>query len=172
MKTHQQYKQWHQRKFITPLIKFLKQGMSAERLALTATVGAMIGISPFYGLTTIICIMMAFLFRLNQGAIQIANYMVWPLQIALLIPHIRLGEVLFHVEPIPLKPKEIQILFQEDWILGISKFGKSILIGSGFWLLYAIPLGILLYKILVPIFKGVAKKIAKEKQVNSTTGKK
>lgn len=158
------HKQWYQRRYITPMIKFLKQGMSSERLALTVAVGAMIGISPLYGLTTIICVLIAFLLRLNQGAIQIANYMAWPLQMALLIPNIRLGETLFHVKHIPLQPKEIQLLFKEDWILGISTFGKSILIGSGFWLLYAIPLGIILYFFLVPTFKSVAKKIAQEHQ--------
>jgi len=162
MNTQQKHKHWYQRRYITPLMKFLKQGMSSERLALTVAVGAMIGISPFYGLTTIICVLIALLLRLNQSAIQVANYMVWPLQIALLIPNIRIGETLFHVEHIPLHPKEIEILFKEDWILGISTFGKSILIGSGFWLLYAIPIGILLYILLVPIFKSVANKIAQE----------
>jgi len=159
----QKNSKWYHRRFLQPLIRFLKQGMTPEKLALTVAIGATVGISPLFGMTTIILILLATIFRLNQAAIQVANYMVYPLQLILIIPNIRMGESVFHVPHFPLSVDEIKILFGESWIEGLLTFGKSMLIGSGFWLLYAIPLGILLYLGLIPVFRNAAERIRNNK---------
>ena len=154
---------WYHRRVLQPLVRFLKQGITPEKLALTVAIGATVGISPLFGLTTIICIILATIFRLNQAAIQVANYMVYPVQLILIIPNIRIGESIFHVPHFPLSVEEIKILFAESWIDGLLTFGKSMLIGSGFWLLYAIPMGTLLYLGLIPVFRNAAERIRNNK---------
>jgi hypothetical protein len=51
-----------------PLLKFLKQGMSPERLALCVAIGGGVGNIPFLGLPGILCAAIALAFRLNLPA--------------------------------------------------------------------------------------------------------
>ena len=53
---------------------------------------------PILGITTIACAILAKLFRLRQGPIQLGNYAALPFQILLIIPFLRLGERLAGAE--------------------------------------------------------------------------
>ena len=50
---------------------------------------------------------MAFLLRLNLVASQITNHLVYPLQLVLLLPFLRLGTRVFRVPPIPLSAGQV-----------------------------------------------------------------
>ena len=86
-----------QRKLVRPIVDLLKQGVTPEKLAVSAALGVVLGIFPVIGSTTTLCAIAAFALRLNLPAIQIVNYFMYPAQIALLIPFLRLGEKLFRV---------------------------------------------------------------------------
>jgi uncharacterized protein (DUF2062 family) len=70
---------------------WLRQGISPRRLALTLALGFAIGCIPVVGIPTVVCAALALALRLNLPAIQAANYAVMPLQLALILPFIRLG---------------------------------------------------------------------------------
>src|SRR4051794_16880553 len=70
---------------------WLLLGISPQRLALTLALGFVVGCFPVFGVTTGICALMAFVFRLNLPAIQAANYAAMPFQLALLVPFVKLG---------------------------------------------------------------------------------
>lgn len=70
---------------------WLTQGITPRRLALTLALGFAIGCLPLIGIPTALCALVALAFRLNQPAIQAANYAAMPFQVALLIPFVRLG---------------------------------------------------------------------------------
>lgn len=53
---------------------------------------------PLLGVTTLMCALVAKLFRLKQGPMQLGNYAALPFQIILLIPFLRLGERLLGAE--------------------------------------------------------------------------
>ena len=72
----------------------LMQGISPRRLALTLSVGFVLGCIPVVGIPTALCVLVALAFRLNQPAIQAANYAAMPFQLALLVPFVRLGSKL------------------------------------------------------------------------------
>jgi uncharacterized protein (DUF2062 family) len=74
---------------------WLSQGISARRLALTLALGLAIGCIPVVGIPTVLCAMLALALRLNLPAIQAANYIAMPLQLALIVPFVRLGGWLF-----------------------------------------------------------------------------
>ena len=76
---------------------YLRQGMSPRRLALTLALGFVVGCIPVVGLPTALCALIALTFRLNQPAIQAANYLAMPFQVALIVPLVRLGEKLFPI---------------------------------------------------------------------------
>src|SRR5580658_3175280 len=80
--------------------KWLRQGVSPRRLALTLALGFAIGCVPVIGIPTLICAALAFALRLNLPAIQAANYAAMPLQLFLVVPFVRLGGWLFSVGPI------------------------------------------------------------------------
>lgn len=74
---------------------WLRQGISPRRLALTLALGFAIGCIPVVGIPTVLCAGLALVMKLNLPAIQAANYAVMPLQVALIVPFVRLGGWLF-----------------------------------------------------------------------------
>jgi uncharacterized protein (DUF2062 family) len=80
-------------------ILWLSQGISPRRLALTLALGFAIGCIPVVGIPTILCATVALALRLNLPAIQAANYAAMPLQLALIVPFMRLGRWLVSTEP-------------------------------------------------------------------------
>jgi uncharacterized protein (DUF2062 family) len=74
---------------------WLRQGISPRRLALTLALGFAIGCFPVVGIPTALCAALALTLKLNLPAIEAANYLVMPLQIALIVPFVRLGGWLF-----------------------------------------------------------------------------
>ena len=88
---------WSKR-IVRPLSGFLTQGLSIQKLALSLALGFMFGIFPVLGTTTILCTLVAIIFKLNLPALQFANYLVYPLQILLLVPFYKLGNLLFDAQ--------------------------------------------------------------------------
>ena len=80
-------------------------GATPQRLAWSIAAGLLIGINPLIGTTTLLCLAAAFVLRLNLVASQVANHVMFPLELALVIPFIRLGSWLFHTTAMPLSPR-------------------------------------------------------------------
>src|SRR5262249_2671304 len=83
-----------------PSLNLLRQGFTPEKIALTIAVGLVLGVTPILGSATLLCTLAAGLLRLNLGAIQLVNGIVYPLQLALVIPFLRIGAWLFGA-PLP-----------------------------------------------------------------------
>ncbi len=98
---------WAYRRIALPVLALLRRGASPQKLAWSLAAGILIGINPLIGSTTILCLALAFVFRLNIVASQITNHLAYPLQIILVIPFIRLGSRVFHTPPMPLSPHEL-----------------------------------------------------------------
>lgn len=107
-------KSFLEKRMIRPIVGLLKQGITPEKIALSLALGIVLGIFPVIGVTTLLCIAAAFLFKLNLPAIQLVNYLVYPLQLVLLLPFYRAGEWLFRAEHLPLSVKEILAMMDED----------------------------------------------------------
>jgi uncharacterized protein (DUF2062 family) len=89
------------------LLDFLRQGITAERLAFSIALGGALSCFPIVGTTTILCTIVALTFRLNLPAIQVGNYLAFPLQLALFVPFLRLGERLTRAQHMPLAPDQL-----------------------------------------------------------------
>jgi uncharacterized protein (DUF2062 family) len=92
-----------QRRIITPVIDLLRVGCSPRKLAWSLAAGFVIGINPLLGSTTIAALVVAGVLRLNLVASQIANHIVYPLQILLFLLFIKIGDKLFHTGRLPLE---------------------------------------------------------------------
>jgi hypothetical protein len=82
-------------KLKTILTGVMTQGMSPQKLALSVAIGASVGVLPVVWGATIVCSLVAVHFRLNQLCVQVVNYLVYPLQLALLVPFYRMGAWIF-----------------------------------------------------------------------------
>ena len=89
---------------VLPILALLRMGATPRSLAWSIAVGLLIGINPIVGTTTLFCLAAAFSFRLNVVASQIANHAMFPLELALVIPFIKLGSRVFHTAAMPLSP--------------------------------------------------------------------
>ncbi len=98
---------WAYRRVALPIFALLRMGASPQKLAWSIAAGLLIGINPILGSTTVFCLAAAFLLRLNVAASQLANHVVYPLQLLLIIPFIHLGDVIFHTGPIPFSARTL-----------------------------------------------------------------
>lgn len=147
---------WLARRVRDPLVAELKQGATPEGLATSAAVGAAIGLLPFLGVTTFACLIVGRLARLNHVALQTVNYLLYPAQIALIVPFVRLGEAVTGAEPMPLSPTLIASKFAESPSAFLSEFGMAGLHGALGWALVAPVCAWALRLALCRIFRRLA----------------
>jgi hypothetical protein len=83
------------RKLLIPILDLLRQGITPQKIALSIALGMILGVTPVLGSTTLLCFSAAALLRLNLPAIQLINFLVYPLQVALLIPFLKMGQSVF-----------------------------------------------------------------------------
>ena len=132
-------------KLIRPILGFLRQGITPKKMALTIALGVILGLFPILGSTTIICSIVAILLRLNLAVINVINFFVYPLQLLLFIPLIKLGEFIFKINPMPYSLDEIADLFQNNTLLAFEKLWFANLIGIAAWAVIALPIFVSLY---------------------------
>ncbi len=135
------------------LMTFLKTGMTPEQLALSIGLGVALGMVPALGTATLLCTAAALLFRLNLPAIQLANLLVYPLQLALLIPFLHAGEWLFGSESLNLSLDFIQRMMKENLWKTVIGLWTATMRGVVVWLLFAPIVVVLVYLILIPILR-------------------
>jgi hypothetical protein len=122
-----------QRRLVQPLLQLLRLGVTPEKIALSLAVGVVLGTFPVLGSTTILCTLAVFALGLNFASIQIVNYLVYPLQLALLVPLLRAG----------------QILFRALWTATLHAMVA--------WAILAIPMILLLNVILRPVIRRLSR---------------
>jgi uncharacterized protein (DUF2062 family) len=92
------------------LLRLLRGGVTPRRLAWSLALGVVIGINPSVGLTTVIVVMLAWVFGLSQVASQIGTHVAAPLHLLLFIPFIQLGVWLFHTRRLPMSRAQLEHL--------------------------------------------------------------
>lgn len=122
-------------RIVDPIVEQLTQGLSPERVAMTIAVGLFIAIIPVIGVTTILCLLAAWALRLNQPIIQLINWLSAPLQILLIIPFIRLGEVIFRAPRMTHSLKELGALAKSDPIATMAMLGETLGHAVAAWLI-------------------------------------
>ena len=140
------------------------QGISPRRLAFTLSIGFVLGCIPVVGIPTGLCVLVALALRLNQPAIQAANYAAMPFQVALIVPFARLGSKL---TPSGWRPALnlstlVSVLVHEP-LRVVSRSSGHLLGQLGLfaaqavlaWLLLAIPVGVVMTLMLTGVLRRV-----------------
>ena len=155
-----------QRRIVCPVRDLLHQGTKPEEIALSIAVGLVLGTFPALGSTTLLCFLAALMFRLNLPAIQLVNYLVYRLQLALLIPFIRAGEILFHSARLPLSLKQIVAMINANAWHALKILWNSTM-QAVVWALIAPPAIYVLYRVLALLLRKLALQTGTSKAVNS-----
>lgn len=154
-----QFGSFWQRRVVAPIVGQLKQGITPEKIALTLALGAVIGIFPILGATTALCAIAGIWLKLNQPVIQIVNYFMYPVQIALLLPFYRAGETLFGQPHVPIfSVTELMARFQASPTQFMVDYGMVGVYGIVVWALVAPLLIAALYYAVRPLLRALARR--------------
>lgn len=150
-----------QRRIVAPITAQLKQGITPEKIALTLALGAVLGIFPILGATTLMCALAGLWLRLNQPIIQLTNYFIYPVQIVLLLPFYRAGESLFQQPHVPITDVSALITrFSESPMQFMADYGMVGVYGVVVWCLCAPALAAVLYFSLRPVMRALQQRQA------------
>jgi uncharacterized protein (DUF2062 family) len=150
------------RKVVRPIQEFLRQGLSPEKLSFTIALGITLGVTPVLGSTVLLCMVAAIAFRLNMAAIQLVNWLVYPVQLALLIPFYRIGGWLFRTPPSELSVVHILALIRTNVFYAIATLWTVTIHAVAAWLLLGSIATGLLYLLLVPVLRGMRNQLRPE----------
>eukprot|EP01018_Ginkgo_biloba_P024594 Gb_22274 [translate_table: standard] len=143
---------WLRLKVIDPLFTILRRGAEPKQLALSAALGITLGIFPICGVTVLLCGIAAALFGsiIHTPTLMLANFIATPVELSLVVPFLRLGEVVSGGAHFPLTSdafrKVITGQASRDVLLGIF----HVLLG---WLVAAPFILGVLYAFFIPCFK-------------------
>jgi hypothetical protein len=141
------------RRVVEPLLQLLRIGATPQRLAWSIAIGAVIGLNPLLGSTTLLALAVASMFRLNLVASQLGNHLMYPLELLLFPVFVRLGIALFHTGKLPLDRRELvhavkfhpwettRLLWSWEWHAMVV------------WMVFAVVLAPLLQRALRPVLE-------------------
>ena len=141
------------KRVLQPILDLLGQGITPEKIALSIALGAMLGIFPALGWTTILCAIAALVLRLNLPAIQLVNYLMYPVQIVLLPPFFRLGEKLFDAPHLPISVPQILTMSKANLDDTVKLLWSTTWHAMVVWALCAPVAAALAYFLLVPLLR-------------------
>ncbi len=144
------------RRLREPFLQALKQGLGPGALAAAVAVGLALGTFPLVGTTTLLSAGVAAALGLNQAVVQLANYLAYPLQLALLVPFIRLGERVLGLPPAPLALGALLDGLRSDFLHTLGTFGTSLGHACVAWALVVPAAAGLLALLLKPVFGRLA----------------
>jgi uncharacterized protein (DUF2062 family) len=144
------------RRLIAPIVALLTQGITPEKIALSLAFGIGLGVFPVLGSSTILCAVAALILGLNMPAIQLVNYVIYPLQLIFMLPFIRLGEILFRAAPLQLSLTQMLAIARENQPRAFATLWLAGVHAATAWLLIGPLLIFLLYLALSRLLRHVA----------------
>ena len=120
--------------------------------------GIALGLFPIFGTTTLLCVVVAVVLRLNHPAIQVANQLMYLVQLPLIVVFIRIGESLLGVAPIPFSATLMAAELRANPSSLVQRFGMAGLHGIVGWAVVAPVVVGLAYAILLPLLRMASRR--------------
>jgi len=150
---------WLRRRMVHPILDLLRQGITPEKVALSIALGFTLGVTPVLGSTSILCFLAAVLLRLNLPAIQLVNFFAYPLQFALLVPFIRVGEWILAAPPVRITVGEIISLIRADVWNAIATLWTATIHALMAWLMLGSLASLVIYALLAPFLRRLSQSL-------------
>ena len=147
---------WVQRRLVRPIVELLTQGITPEKIALSIAFAVVLGVFPALGWTTLLCFAAAVWLKLNVPAMQLVNYLMYPAQLALLVPFIRAGEWLFRAPKLAISLQRILGMVNANVWHAITSLWVATMHAIMVWALLA-PVAVWgIYRLLKPVVLKIA----------------
>ena len=144
-----------QRRVADPIVAQLTQGLTPEKIALTVAIGSALSMFPILGLTTLLCLLVGVVMKLNQPIIQAVNYACTPLHITFIFYAFRWGERLFGTTHTGLQFRAMMRLLHEHPLDFVSRYSMTALYAVIIWAVL-VPFGATaVYYAILPIIRGI-----------------
>lgn len=151
-------KDFFNKRLISPLLDLLKQGITPSKLALAVSFGVILATVPVFGLSSLLCLLAIWIFRINPAAIFLVNQFAYPLQFICYMPLISAGGWLFGKEPIPYSIGEVFEMLVSTPFKAISVLWWSTMQALVVWAILMVPVTLLLHRGLRMIFDRMLRK--------------
>ncbi len=158
------------RRLVRPVVEQLTQGLSPDSIALTIAIGLAIAVIPVVGTTTILCTTAAIVLRLNQPLIQAINYLSFPLQLAFILPYLKLGRLLFGGPVIRMSAEELAAFVTSRPGEAFEVLWRVTLQAVGAWALTAPLIAAAVYFAVRPVLRGAARRLRSARTAATTPG--
>lgn len=126
-----------ERRIFGPIKSLLVQGVTPRKIALSLACGVVLGLFPIMGSTTILCAAAAVVLGLNLPAIQTINFLVYPAQLALIVPFIRAGQFLLRSEQTRLTLAQMVAMSRGGVGQAVHLLWRMALAGIAAWMIFA-----------------------------------
>ncbi|MEM1405547.1 MAG: DUF2062 domain-containing protein [Bacteroidota bacterium] len=136
---------WFNHKLVYPILSFLNNGTSVKSLALALALSVVLGLFPVPGSTTLLCFLVAIVGNYNIAVMQLINYLIYPIQLLLIIPLMALGSALLGLDMGLFTVSGMVDLFREDFWQALHSLWKFQLAGVMAWGIFILPTSIPLY---------------------------
>lgn len=140
-----------------PIVKQLTQGITPEKLALTIAIGSACALFPILGATTLLCLLVAIVLKLNQPIIQLLNQALWPVHLYTIYLCVRFGEWIYRVPHVSFAPHHMKELLWNSPRLFFHEFGATILCAVTAWVVLAPLYTVIVYYVSLPILRGIVR---------------
>jgi hypothetical protein len=137
----------------TKIIALFKQGLTPIELTQSIIVSGLISTIPILGVSTFLLTALSLKRKLNLPIMIAQSYLMWPIQVVMIIPFINIGEFIFSVPKTNHSAQEIIASFQNSFFATLSHLSFELLCGFGGWLLTAVPFSAGLYLTSIFILK-------------------
>ncbi|XP_057960391.1 uncharacterized protein LOC131152641 isoform X1 [Malania oleifera] len=150
---------WFHKKIVDPLSQILSRGAEPKQLAFSAALGITLGVFPICGVTVFLCAMaIAALGSLcHSPSVMLANFIATPIELSLVVPFLRFGEVLSGGPHFPLTSDALKKVLTGQASHEILLSVVHVLLG---WLVAAPFILALLYISFLPCFKLLVHKFS------------
>lgn len=153
---------WNFRAIKLKTVALFKQGLTPIQLTQSILVSALISIIPILGVSTFLLTVLSIKRKLNLPIMIAISYIMWPIQLLMIIPFVNIGEFIFSIPQSNHSAQEIIASFQESFFGTLSRLSFELLCGFGGWLLTAVPFFTLVYFVSITIFKLISNDKNKE----------
>jgi uncharacterized protein (DUF2062 family) len=149
------------RRVLHPIRMQLTQGVSPDQIAATVAVGTACSLFPIFGVTSFVNLGVGLTLRMNQPILQTLNQLLGPLQVALILVYVRLGEVIWQSAENHFTLTEMMREFRERSLWDfLQQFGWAGVHALSAWLITAPFVIAALYVTVRPAIRRVARRKA------------
>lgn len=158
---------WWRRWLVAPVVAQLTRGTSPDRIGWTIALGVVVGVFPIMGTTTLVCLLIGWLLRLNQPVLHVFRAVVYPLHLALILIFIRLGERLYGAPLISFSIPQLIGKFKDSPLQFARDFGMAAWHGVSAWLLIAPVAAVLIKMAAMPALRKLSVSLKRRQEVAS-----